>query len=219
MGHRQSRNQKSNRKQISLFSRPSRHQFCHGGVLRNKKLGRGRRPISCKEPLHVVFKANRYVLKEKSLRGQRSFLLVQKLIRKYALRFYVKVEQISVQGDHIHLLIRCPRRAQFHHFFRVTAGQISQVLSREGLLKQPSKSFFRDRAMTDTPLSTDVDKDCSQAKLWLYRPFSRVVRSWKALRTAKDYIQLNEKEALGLIKYQSQRLRGLSSRDWGVLWG
>jgi putative transposase len=68
---------------------------------------------------------------------------------------------------------------------------------------------------------TDTPKDLvskNGTKLWLYRPFSRVVRGWKAFKTVRDYIQLNEKEVNGKIKYSSKRLAGLSSGDWKILW-
>ncbi len=55
-------------------------------------------------------------------------------------------------------------------------------------------------------------------KLWKYRPFTRVVKSYRAYKTVRDYIQLNEKEAIGEIRYQKRRLKGLSSSEWEVLW-
>ncbi len=55
-------------------------------------------------------------------------------------------------------------------------------------------------------------------KLWKYRPFSRVVKGWKSYKIVRNYIQLNEKEVLGKIKYQKNRLRGLSTADWQILW-
>ncbi|MEK6628147.1 MAG: transposase [Bdellovibrionota bacterium] len=56
-----------------------------------------------------------------------------KIIEKFAKHFAVKVEQLSVQNDHIHLLIRTSRRKHYHHFFRVVAGQIAQSFTKEGL--------------------------------------------------------------------------------------
>lgn len=122
-----------------------------------------------------------------------------KILEKYAKFFSVKVEQLSVQNDHIHILIRTSRRNQFHHFFRVVSGQIAQSFEKEGLL-----------AVTGTPQQ--------KISIWKHRPFSRVVRGWKAYLIIRNYIQLNEKEALGQIRYQKNRLRGLSIADWEILW-
>ena len=55
-------------------------------------------------------------------------------------------------------------------------------------------------------------------KLWRYRPFTRVVKGYRAYKTVRDYIQLNEKEAIGEIPYRKRRLKGLSASEWDVLW-
>ena len=128
IGHRH------NAKQSSFFSSDGAHRFSHGGLLRQKKRGRKARALSVKEPLHTVFKIVRHRLRQKSLRAPKSFKLVLKIIEKYAKHFGVKIEQLSIQNDHIHLLIRTSRRKHYHHFFRVVAGQIAQSFEKEGLL-------------------------------------------------------------------------------------
>ncbi len=190
-------------KQGSFFNSNGVFKLSHGGELRKKKRGRGLRPLSTKEPLHTVFKVTQHHLRHKSLRAPESFKLVLEIMDKYAKYFAVKIEQISVQNDHIHLLIRTSRRKCYLNFFRVVAGQIAQRFEKTGLLAMKANLNFR---VTDTP------------KLWKYRPFSRVVRGWKSYKVVRNYIQLNEKEALGVIKYQKKRLRGLSTSDWQLLW-
>ena len=184
-------------KQGSFFRPSGVFKLSHGGELRKKKRGRGFRPLSTKDPLHLVLKVAQYRLRNKSLRAPRSFKLVLEIINKYAKHFAVKIEQISVQNDHIHLLIRTSSRKRYQHFFRVIAGQSAQRFEMEGLLKT---------TVTDTP------------KLWKYRPFSRVVKGWKSYNVVRNYIQLNEKEVLGIIRYQKKRLSGLSTSDWQLLW-
>jgi hypothetical protein len=44
------------------------------------------------------------------------------------------------------------------------------------------------------------------------------VRGCKAYKIVRNYIQLNEKEATGEIRYSKQRLRGLSAEDLSRLW-
>jgi hypothetical protein len=58
----------------------------------------------------------------------------------------------------------------------------------------------------------------ARVPLWKYRPFTRVVRGYKAYNIVRDYIQLNEKEATGEIRYSKQRLRGLREEDLSRLW-
>ena len=44
-------------KQLSLISLPANH-LSHGGTLPQKRSGRQQRPLSSKEPVHLVFKEN-----------------------------------------------------------------------------------------------------------------------------------------------------------------
>lgn len=120
IGHR-SKIKNKKTQQGSFFKINWNHRFTHGGVLRHQ-----------------------------SLRQAMCFTLINQIIKKYAKRFNVKIEQISIQNDHIHALIRTARRSEYLYFFRVVAGQIAQCFEKEGLLK----SF----------------------KLWKFRPFTRVIK-------------------------------------------
>lgn len=124
-------------------------------------------------------------LRNQSFRHPRNLKLVQLLMEKHSKRFYVRIERMSYQHDHIHLLARSVRRSQFHNFFRVFAGQIAPLLK-----------------VTDT------------LKLWKERPFTRIVMSHRSYKIVCDYITLNELEARGQIAYKKERLRGLSSTEW-----
>lgn len=194
--------------QFSFFKSTWKHQFCHGGALRKRSSGRISRPLSTRDPLHCVFKINSHQFKLRGLRHSQSFQLIHQIVAQYAKRFHVRVEQISIQKDHLHLLIRTQRRSQFHYFFRVVAGQIAQRFEQ--------KSWI----VTDTP-KRSIRGACQVTHgtgLWRYRPYSRVVRGYKAYLIVRDYIQLNEQEALANIPYRKQRLRGMSMRDWEILW-
>jgi len=291
--------------QLSFQKTNWRHQYSHGGSLRQKRAGRGARPLSTRESIHLVFKANKDVIRG-GFRNHRRFALIHHLLQRYRIKFWIRIEQVSIQGDHIHLLIRTTRRSQYLHFFRILAGQIAQRFEKEGLLTVSSsmpavsvkaKSLASSSknpipSVTDTPKwRASVEKGSSEAskaslkvrrlnasiasvkgtigtnatgfvavtdtpgrqisvearslrgepgmglrsvqgqsggisqgqlrlkRLWRHRPFTRVVKGWKAYKTVRDYIQLNEKEALGEIAYRSERLRGLSSADWEILWG
>lgn len=68
--------------------------------------------------------------------------------------------------------------------------------------------------MTDIPETLKKGTD-----LWKYRPFTRVVRGYKAYKIVKNYIQLNEKEIIGEIKYRASRLKELLNHEWEILRG
>lgn len=154
--------------------------------------GRGARPLSSKDPIHLVFKINKAAVKS-GLRSPRSFGLIIALMRKYSRKFFVGIEQFSIQTDHIHLLVRGRRRSSLQNFLRVLAGQFAQCL-------------------TDT-----FNHKYEGEKIWKHRPFSRVVQGFKSYLTVRNYIQLNEMEALGR-PYSKTRLRGLTEENLRDLW-
>ncbi len=169
------------------------HRFCHGGTLRKSRHGRRARPLSSKEPLHAVFKIRKGVLK-KGLRNPMTYTLATGLLRKYSKKFHVKVEQMSVNPDHIHLLLRCSRRSLYHHFFRVFAGQFAQRLT----------GTFHEKLQVPS--------------IWKARPWSRVLRGWRSYKTVRHYIKLNAKEASGERPYRKERTKRFSDNDLEALW-
>lgn len=97
--------------QLKLIPNNYKFSHSHGGSLRNFRNGRKQRPLTSKDPVHLVLKCHRYILSDKSLRSYRSYSIIQFLMQKYSIKFYIKIEQLSIQGDHIHLLVRGTRRS------------------------------------------------------------------------------------------------------------
>ncbi len=134
MGHqKQNHNQNNNTKQIKNYNQQKQFDFNkpnwqfrynHGGTLRNKRRGRTARPLSARAPIHLVFKADIKSLR-RGLRSPLGFKIVNHTIQKYARRFFIKVEQKSINHDHIHLLVRFPKRSHGQAFLRTVAGQIA----------------------------------------------------------------------------------------------
>ena len=180
-------------KQTSLFQTHWKFRDAHGGSLRQKRRGRRARPLSKKHPLHLVFKTNLAAL-PRGLRHPRTQAIVRQVIQQYSKRFFVKIEQVSIQKDHIHLLVRAYRRSSYLSFFKVVAGQIAQ-------------------RVTGT-----FDESYEGPRIWKARPFSRVVKGWKAYQIVRNYIQLNEAEARGVVPYRKQRLKGLTAEEISKLW-
>lgn len=180
------------------------HRRAHGGILRNTRAGRRARPLSSRNPIHLVLKARRECLPG-GFRTPRRFKLVHEVCDRYCRRFFIKIEKMSLQGDHIHFLIRPSRRSGVQNFLRVVAGQIAQRLENENLMKLE----FHRRGERSA-----IEK----VRLWMHRPFTRLVWGRRDYRTVMDYIQLNEKEAQGIISYRKERLRGLKAEEWKILW-
>jgi hypothetical protein len=81
--------------------------------------------------------------------------------------------------------------------------------------KSPPYEPAPDAARKPAPHRATIEGFAHTPKLWKYRPFTRVVRGFKAYKIVRDYIQLNEKEATGEIRYSRQRLR---EEDLSRLW-
>lgn len=205
MGHTRTKKFRSRSKQLYLGEAPLwKFRFCHGGTLRNHRRGRKARPLSTKDPIHLVFKCDKSSVR-RGFRSPLGFAIITRLIKTFAKRFFIKIDQHSINHDHIHFVIRIHRRSLHHYFLRVIAGQIAQEFQKEGFMK-----------VTDTP---GLPRATQQTKpLWKYRPFTRVVKGWKPYLTVMNYVRLNEKEARGEIPYRKNRLRGMSSSEWEVLW-
>ena len=197
----------------SSFFKSTQFHCQHGGELRRRRAGRGKRPLSTKDSLHVVFKMNRESHRP-GLRHRRSYALSMRVIGRYARRFFIKIIQLSIQGDHIHLLIRAQKTSHYHHFFRVVAGQIAQ-----GLLPRVTDTPGADQKGANGPAKTGAKTGVTtKIKFWTYRPFSRVVKSWTAEKVVRNYIQLNEREARGDFPYSKKRLSGLTPEQIQELW-
>ncbi|WP_374029282.1 transposase [Bdellovibrio bacteriovorus] len=97
-----------------------------GGDL-SKGKRKSRRPLSEKEPIHLVLKSNKAF-------GRRSLLhpvnrkLLLKYTRRFVFRFRVKLYRFANVGNHIHILIRVPDRQAYVSFISALTGTISKMI-------------------------------------------------------------------------------------------
>ncbi|MFN7823955.1 MAG: hypothetical protein ACK5P6_01190 [Pseudobdellovibrionaceae bacterium] len=157
------------------------HEF--GGRFRNQRKGRGERPITTDHYLHCIFKAEVQGLPQESLRRNPVGDLLRFQLWKYALKFYIQIDEHSVQNTHVHLLLKCNVEENMIAFLRVFPGQVAQSLTRSGFV------------VTDTPKKGKKKK----LRLWIQRPYTRWVVTENDYIAVKRYIQKNEMEALGVL--------------------
>ena len=150
--------------QQKLFRYPSGPSRFGGNLSVGKR--KTARPISVKESIHVVLRAEK-------ARGKLSFLLpvnarvFYQLRKLYGARFQVKVYHFALVGNHAHLLIKAKTKTGFQNFLRVFAGQLAQRITK---------------AKPGQPLKT---------RFWDYIAFSRIIPWGKAYETAKRYLFKN----------------------------
>jgi REP element-mobilizing transposase RayT len=181
-------------KQTSFLGKPQRE---HGGSLSLNKR-RSRRPLNIREPVHLVLRSD-------LARGSRSLLrhqqTVHRVLHKFARRFRIRVYEKAICGNHIHCLVKAQTRRELQHFFRVFAGQVAQEI-----LKQfPLTKSERARSWGGTPARRPHPKN--RRSFWSVSLYSRVVSWGREFRAVKGYVLQNTLEALGLIAYQTRRLR------------
>ncbi|MBI4403172.1 MAG: transposase [Deltaproteobacteria bacterium] len=152
----------------------------HGGSL---SVGRqkGRRPFSRKKAMHLVLRSD--VAKGPlSLLQKAHACFIRTCLSKLSRRYEVRVYQFANAGSHLHLVIRAKSRESFQAFLRAFAGTVALKVTR-------------------------ASKNNRFGRFWLYLCYSRLVEWGVAFKTVKAYVWQNELEGLGLIPYQTRKIR------------
>lgn len=117
-------------KQLSLIPKRREEIEFGGELLKGKR--KAKRPLSTKEPMHLILKSSnargKYALNPSN--GKMSAL-----IYRMAFRFNVKIYSVAINWSHAHFIIRVKDRKSYNGFVRALCG--AMVL----LLKAP-KGFF-----------------------------------------------------------------------------
>lgn len=158
-------------KQLQLLKPESKS---YGGLLRNRRKGRGARPISTKESMHLVLRSSK-AKGDWSFRKKANAEKVEFILKKFSKKYAVRILSIANVGNHIHLHIQLIKRLTYKPFIRAVTAAI---------------------AMAITGVSR-WSKSKTQIKFWDYRPFTRVVRGWRAVLGLRDYIVINQLEGIG----------------------
>ncbi|RYZ79544.1 MAG: hypothetical protein EOP06_27000 [Proteobacteria bacterium] len=151
----------------------------HGGTLRVGKR-KTLRPLATKRPIHLVLKSHRNPATGKrcSLFAPGNYAL-EKIIRDQASKYHVKVHRISFVWSHIHMTMTFPSRAAYKSFIKsVTSFLIARLSKQHGVDL---------RGLFDVP------------------PYTRVLSTRTEFLELMRYHDLNEQEALGLIRRQQKK--------------
>jgi REP element-mobilizing transposase RayT len=105
-------------KQLSFFKKID-DRF--GGELL-KGNARTMRPLESKFSTHVVLKAKRG-----GLNSPHNFLKVHQIVELAARKRGIKIYEFANAGNHLHILLKLPKRSAWAPFIREIAGRIAQV--------------------------------------------------------------------------------------------
>lgn len=106
-------------KQYSLFK--TENTNVHGGDLAIGKRKR-RRPLSTRKPIHVVLKA------KIRLYPHRQFLAAQ--TNRYGEKFGVRIYDIAIGPDHIHLALVIHHRDAYKAFVRSLTAKVARIFGK-----------------------------------------------------------------------------------------
>lgn len=165
----------------------------HGGTFSIGKR-RKQRPLSLNKPLHLVLKSD-FAHGSRALPRHRP--LIEKVLAKAKKKFAIKVYEMAIVSNHIHLLVVGRTRKGLQNFFRVVAGHIAQHLLR----KFPVSAIEREKR---GGASARREKE---NKFWQTRIYSRIITWGREFFHVKNYVLRNALEALGLIPYKSRAKR------------
>lgn len=146
-------------KQISFLQKINTE---HGGVLAIKKR-KTLRPLTKSKAVHMVLKSRTAVLFK-----NKNWIL--EILRKQARNSGVRIDAISVQRDHIHLVIRIYSRQLYKAFIRASTGLIARRLGK-GLWKLlPFTRLINWGRDYKTACAYVFQNEMEVLEIWKYRP-------------------------------------------------
>lgn len=138
----------------------------HGGELAKGKR-KVRRPLDTKKPLHLVMRSTRATGSLSLLRNKN---LVEKIIKRQAYKFGIRIAAFANVRNHCHLLLRFSNRKAFRAFLVSVTALIARAV-------------------------TKARKGRPFGKFWDALAFSRVLTSNKETAVTHKYVEANVIEA------------------------
>lgn len=176
-------------------------KFFGGALLEGKR--KTLRPLSSKDAIHFVLRSE-FAVGRDSFLARRHQPQVHRILNHFAKKFGVRIYQMSINGNHIHLLVRITSRKLYRAFIKAVAGKIaSQVMGGRSF-----SDYFQEKISTNFAKSGRGDGSGGEDKtlgFWQFRPFSRVVNWGNDYKGCLNYLKQNTLEAIGFVKYVARK--------------
>lgn len=133
----------------------------HGGIV-NLGKRKTRRPLATRKALHLVLKSSQTVCLFSELNE------VKYYINKYSFQFHIRIYHLSVQKDHIHLLMRIENRESYKKFTRSLTGILARKYGKGLWMLSPFTrvlNWGRDFESTRNYISQN------EAEVWGVKPY------------------------------------------------
>jgi len=173
--------------QLSLLEK---QPLAYGGDLLKTRKGRsGGRPLETRSTIHLVLKSTK-AKGDWSFKKPKNENAIKQIIEKFAYKYQIKVISLANVGNHLHFHIKLNKLWTYKPFIRAITSAISMAVT--GVNRWTKKNLQLSRKN-----SSGAQDHPTKEKFWDNRPFTRVVRSLRALLTLRDYIRINELEGYG----------------------
>ncbi len=177
--------------QMSLLKK---FDSAYGGELLKTRKGRSHgRPLVTKETMHLVLRSSR-AKGEWSFRKPQNERCISEIVAKFARKYGVKILSMANVGNHLHLHLKLGNRFTYNSFIRAVSGAIAMAVT--GINRWTKIKQIQD----------DTDQTHAKLKFWDYRPFTRVVQSFRAFLNVRDYVRVNQLEGFGVPRFNARIL-------------
>ena len=185
--------------QLSLLEKKP---LAYGGdLLKTRKGRRGGRPLETKSTIHLVLRSTK-AKGDWSFKKPKNERAIQAIVNKFAHKYQIKVISLANVGNHLHCHIKLNKLWTYKPFIRAITSAIAMAVT--GVNRWTKKDL--QLSQSNSGASGHSIKESPTQKFWDNRPFTRVVRSLKALLTLKDYIRINELEGFGYRRDEARFL-------------
>lgn len=200
-------------KQLNLIPKPKRGREHGGSLLLGRR--RKRRPLCLKSSHHLTLRSD-FAYGQRRLTRHRP--LIKRIVTKASRRFEIKVYELAIVGNHVHILVKGRTRLGLQNFFRVVAGHIAQEILRQFPIGKGEEAAIPKvvDSRRAVPLHGAVPRPTTRPlrekenKFWQVRIYSRIVSWGREFAAVKKYVFQNTLEAFGISSYKPRRSRPIS---------
>ena len=172
--------------QVKMFGK---EKSDYGGRLLNTRKGRScPRPVAVKNSMHLVLRSSKAV-EQWSFKKKGNEAKVVHLIKKFSKKYGVKIHSFANVGNHLHFHLKLSSRYTYAPFIRALTASIAMAVT----------GMSRWNKLNSRELS-------NKFKFWDYRPFSRIIETFREFLSLSYYIRINELEGIGCSRVEAKMI-------------
>jgi hypothetical protein len=182
----------------------------YGGELLKTRKGRSTpRPLDTKNTMHVVLRSTK-ATGDWSFKKPGNEKKIEQIVQKFVIKYGGKIISLGNVGNHLHFQIKLANRFACRPFIRATTAAIAMAVtgaSRWKPLKRiiQERKSWSDESKSNRSSGTSKLLNTNESKsFWDYRPFTKVIQSFRGFLNLRDYIEINQLEGFGANRSQAR---------------